>query len=356
MKHPIKYALYDEHKSYEENYAHGPFFDEPIPPLKRGKSQIKLWDFELNSPLGIPAGPLLNSNWIKLYGQLGFDIPTYKTVRSVEHPCHPNPNCVFVDPGHQLQLGEIPELTTIDRPKNIEELSITNSFGVPAKPATEWMADIKVANQGLASGQVMVVSFMGTHGAGGRDFVEDSAYTAAMVKEAGAKIMEVNYSCPNLVGSKAGAIYQDPENSALVSKAIRAAIGPNQPFMIKIGNLPYQELKAVVKANLPYINGIAGINTMPGLVRRPDGTQALPGEGRLKSGICGQTIRSVSQNFVENLVKIRTELGADFVICGVGGMMSAEDFDQRLDAGADIVMSATAIMWDPWLAKRWHER
>jgi dihydroorotate dehydrogenase len=177
-----------------------------------------------------------------------------------------------------------------------------------------------------------------------------------MVKEAGAKIMEVNYSCPNLVGSKAGAIYQDAEASAQISKVIRNEIGPSVPFVIKIGNLPYEELKAVVAANLPYVDGIAGINTIPGNVRNPDGTQALPGEGRLKSGICGKTIRAVSHNFVENLVKIRAELKADFVIFGVGGMMSPADFDQRLEAGADIVMSATAIMWDPWLAKRWHER
>ena len=79
MKSPIKYAVYDETKSYDENYAHGPFFNEEIPTIIRRGPKIKLWDFELNSPLGIPAGPLLNSNWIKLYGKLGFDMPTYKT-------------------------------------------------------------------------------------------------------------------------------------------------------------------------------------------------------------------------------------------------------------------------------------
>ena len=356
MKHPIKYAVYDETKSYEKNYENGPFFDEAIPTIKYGNTRTKVWDFELNSPLGIPAGPLLNSNWIKLYGQLGFDMPTYKTVRSIERACHPNPNCVFVNPGRQIQLGEIPELTTIDRPEFIENLSITNSFGVPAKPATEWMADVQIANESLSAGQVMLLSFMGTEGAEGRGLVEDYAYTASMAKEAGGKILETNYSCPNLVGSKAGAIYQDPESSSQISKAIRKAIGPNQPFMIKIGNLPYEELKAVVKANLPYVDGIAGINTMPGLVRNPDTSQALPGEGRLRSGICGEAIREVSHNFVENLVQIKKELNADFVICGVGGMISPEDLDARLDAGADLVMSATAIMWDPWLAKRWHER
>ena len=125
--------------------------------------------------------------------------------------------------------------------------------------------------------------------------------------------------------------------------------------MIKIGNLPYEQLKAVVKANMPFVDGIAGINTMPGEVRNPDGTQALPGEGRLSSGICGSKIKDVSQDFVEKLVQIKKELNGDFVICGVGGIMTAADFTERLDAGADIAMSATAIMWDPYLAQRYHE-
>lgn len=355
MPHPIKYDLYDATKSYEENYDHGPFFDGPFPKRPPITQSVKLWDWELNSPIGIPAGPLLNSHWIKFYAQMGFDIPVYKTVRSVQNPCHPNPNCLYVDPPEQMQLGEKPKLTTVKKPEQLESLSITNSFGVPSKDPSIWMPDIAVANKALDEGQVMVVSFMGTEGSGGRSFIEDSAYTAAMAKEAGAKILEVNFSCPNLVGSAAGALFQDPESSGATSKAIRAAIGPNQKFMIKIGNLPYEQLKAVVEANLPYIDGIAGINTMPGEVRLPNGEQALPGQGRLVSGICGAKIHDVSQNFVENMAQIKQELGGDFVICGVGGIMTPEHFVERLEAGADIAMSATAIMWDPYLAQRYHE-
>ena len=96
-------------------------------------------------------------------------------------------------------------------------------------------------------------------------------------------------------------------------------------------------------------------NTMPGEVRTPEVEQALPGPGRLSSGICGAKIHDVSQNFVENMAQIKRELKADFIICGVGGIMTAEHFVERLEAGADIAMSATAIMWDPFLAARYHE-
>lgn len=356
MKHPIQWDLYDATASYEENYNHGPFFKGDFPQRPPVSQKIKLWDFEVNSPLGIPAGPLLNSNWVNFYAKMGFDLPVYKTVRSVAHSSHPSPNCVYVNPGRQIQMGETPELTTVNKPEFLEDLSITNSFGVPSKPAETWMADVETANQNMGEGQVMVLSFMGTDGAGGRGLIEDYAYTAAMAKEAGGRILETNYSCPNLCGSKEGAIYQDPDSSSQISKAIRHEIGPNTPFMIKLGPLPYDQLKAVVKANLPYVNGIAGINTMPGDVRTPDGQQALPGPGRLRSGICGQTINQVSQEFVENLAQIKKELNADFLICGVGGIMTPQDFKTRLEAGADMAMSATAIMWDPYLAQRYHEQ
>lgn len=355
MQHPIKYDLYDATKSYEENYLNGPFYDGPKVERPEVKTKTKLWNWELNSPIGIPAGPLLNSNWIKFYAEMGFDIPVYKTVRSVEHPSHPSPNCVYVNPEKQIQLGDKPHLITVPKPEFLEELTITNSFGVPSMPSTTWMEDVAIANAAMGEGQVMMLSFMGTDGAGGRDLVTDYAYTAAMAKEAGGKILETNYSCPNLCGGKAGAIYQDPESSSQISKAIRTELGVNTPFMIKIGNLPYEQLKAVVAANAPFVDGIAGINTMPGEVRNPDGEQALPGEGRLSSGICGAKIKDVSQDFIEKLVRIKKELNADFTICGVGGIMTAEDFTERLNAGADIAMSATAIIWDPFLAQRYHQ-
>jgi len=355
MQHPIKYDLYDATKSYEANYREGPFFQGDFPARPEIKQKTKLWNWELNSPIGIPAGPLLNSNWIKFYASMGFDIPVYKTVRSIEHPSHPAPNCVYVNPPEQIQLGSKPQLITVPKPDFLEDLTITNSFGVPSMPASTWMQDVQIANDSLADGQIMMLSFMGTDGAGGRDLIADYAYTAAMAKEAGGRILETNYSCPNLCGGKAGAIYQDPVSSSQIAKAIREEIGSSQPFMIKIGNLPYEQLKEVVAANVPFVDGIAGINTMPGEVRTPNGEQALPGEGRLSSGICGSKIKDVSQDFVEKLVRIKKELNADFTICGVGGIMTAEDFAERLNSGADIAMSATAIMWDPYLAQRYHE-
>ncbi len=342
--------IYRTDKSYQWNYDHGPSFEGPFPELRKPEKKFKLWNFELNSPLGVPAGPLLDSKWIDLYGKLGFDIPVYKTVRTIERECHPNPNCVFVDAQRQLSVADIGgDITTrITDPTSVEDITITNSFGVPSQPPSVWMEDIKRANDSLGEGQVVIVSIMGTPGES-RDLVQDYADCARMAKESGAKIIEANYSCPNVCTGE-GSLYKDPETSSKISGAIRAVIG-DTPFLIKMGMLAPQELRTVVDANLPYVDGFAGINTIAMDVRTPEGEQALPGANRLRAGLCGEAIRDAGQAFTEELAKIRKEKNADFVICGVGGMMNAKDLQDRLDAGADIIMSATSAMWDPYLAR-----
>lgn len=351
----MPFELYDIQKTYEENYQNGPFFDGEMPVLPATEPAHKLLDFEVNSRLGVPAGPLLNSHWCDVYAQLGFDIPVYKTVRSVERACHPAPNCVFLDTPKQFIRSDIgTEMISGSRPQLDEEITITNSFGVPSLSPEVWMKDIEAGNQKMGKGQLMIVSVNGTPGLAERDLVEDYGYVAAMAKEAGSKVIEVNYSCPNLGGSKEGALFSDPENSALVSKKIRESIG-DTPLLIKLGWMPVEQLEKVIEANRPYVDGFAAINTIPRKVLAPNGEQALPGEGRLSSGTCGYAIGHLAEEVTRNLIDLRTKWKDDFVICSVGGMMTAEDLHRRLDMGADLVMSATAAMWDPYLAQKFHQ-
>jgi len=79
----------------------------------------------------------------------------------------------------------------------------------------------------------------------------------------------------------------------------------------------------------------------------------LPGEGRLKSGVCGAAIGGVAEEMTTRLLRIRERLNADYAVVSVGGVMTEMDIDHRLAMGADLVMSATAAMWDPALASRW---
>ncbi len=372
---PEKFTeVYACDKSYEENYEDGPQTPERITLGQNLDHSVdhavnhgfEFLGFHLANPIGIPSGPLLNADWVRFYLNFGFSVPVYKTVRSVFRACHPAPNCIYVempqqspefDPALLLARESLPELLVGEAPQQMGQLSITNSFGVPSMAPEVWMPDVERANSYCGEGQLLIVSIMGTEGAGkggrGRSLVQDFAYTAAMARDAGAKVLEANFSCPNLGGSATGMLYADAENAARTAREIRTAIGKAVPLLLKLGYQSPDKLQALVEATRPYVNGYAGINTVPSNVRRADGRPALPGEGRLKSGICGGAIRRVGRQFVRDLAALRHERKDDFVIVGVGGMMQACDLTERLTDGAELAMSATAAMWDPYLALRW---
>jgi dihydroorotate dehydrogenase len=48
---------------------------------------------------------------------------------------------------------------------------------------------------------------------------------------------------------------------------------------------------------------------------------------------------------------IKDARGYTFSLEGVGGVTVPADYTEYRDAGADVVMSATGAMWDPYLAE-----
>ena len=98
------------------------------------------------------------------------------------------------------------------------------------------------------------------------------------------------------------------------------------------------------------------INKLRAEIVNENGRQALPGEGRLRSGVCGHAIKWAGLDMVKRLKLLREEFGYTYTIIGVGGVMTPDDFTEYRNAGADIVMSATGAMWNPYLARDIKER
>jgi dihydroorotate dehydrogenase (NAD+) catalytic subunit len=351
------HPTYDITKSYEWNYRNGPVFKGPYPPPPKGQPNIPFLGFRLHSRLGIAAGPLLNSRWIKTYARLGFDILSYKTVRTRKRGSNPKPNCVFVDTRGQLTDNRLQEaLHAFDeQPGDIRDISITNSFGVPSKNPGIWQADVERAKRYLRKGQMLVVSTMGSSEfyPDAPSFIQDFARSAALAREACADIVELDLSCPNSNAAE-GVVYLDPSLSGAISKAAKAELG-EIPLFIKLGNFTRRDqLEAVVKENAPHVDGIVGINTVKMTVLRPEGQPAIP--GRPESGVCGAGIKHSAVQFVRWLLDIRKKDRYDFVIIGVGGLMTPEDLDEFLGTGIEAVEVATSAMWDPYLAYRYRLR
>lgn len=349
--------FYDPEKTYEENFEQGPFgaFADGEVLVNTSQKKYDFLGFKVNSLFGIPAGPLINAKFVQSALDKGFDIVTYKTVRSEKYPCHPAPNVLSVKIDGDLTLEKAQSDLVAD--KNYHEpLSITNSFGVPSFGPEFWQKDLSDLIKNTREGQIVLGSFQGTKKLGQTavEYINDYRVTAKLLKETGVKVIEVNLSCPN-EGTNNLLCY-DKERSAEVTKAIKEVVG-DIPLIIKIAYYKdYDELKNFVKGLAPNIQGISAINTIAAKVVDENGNQALPGEGRLISGVCGHAIKWAGLDMVNKLKNIRKELGLSFQIIGVGGVTTPDDFFEYMDAGADAVMSATGAMWNPYLAKDIKER
>lgn len=350
--------FYDPAKSYEENYDSGPFgaFADGKIYEQKGEPQMEFLGHKVYAPFGIPAGPLLNSNFCKAAFEKGFDVCVYKTVRSDAFPCHPHPNVLAIHPEGDLTF-EVLKNPLIADTTYTEPLSITNSFGVPSKQVPVWQEDAKKAVAGAGKGQVLVLSFMGTvkPNQTQQEFVDDYVLAARQSLETGAHILETNLSCPN-IGNE-GLVCYNLDVTEKVTRGIREVIG-DKKFILKVGYYKDDsDLERLAEIANEYADSISGINTLQAEVRDAAGNQALPGSpARLRSGVCGVGIRWAGLDFVKRLATIRARRGFKFSIEGVGGVLTPEDYKAYRDAGADSVMSATGAMWNPYLAQEIKEK
>jgi len=320
----------------------------------------KIAGHTVNFPFGISASILTrNAKTIAFYAARGFDILTSKTVRSIKRDPHPTPYWVFIrsndidkvkPPFEERIVGE-------DRhywPNDPRYAAMANSFGIPSPEPGIWQREVAEAKQSLHAGQILIVSVTASPTPGDRSektLIDDFVRVAVQAKEAGADIVEANYSCPNTPGDPTGELYQDLELSGKVSAAIARALA-DTPLFVKIGYLDEPLLAKFVRHNRAYIRGIVAINTISMSVVSPSGAQLFPGSGRERAGIYGVAIRPWAHEVVRNLVAIREQEKAEneFAIIAVGGVNTSRDIYDYLNLGADAVESCTAAYLNPYLA------
>lgn len=302
------------------------------------------WDFcgiPVNSPLGVPAGPLLNSAWVLYYAALGFDVVTYKTVRSRERSCYGLPNLLPV-------RGPLADTMEAD---STATDSWAISFGMPSKDPAEWTLDVERTRRGIRPGQVLVVSVVASPSEGWslEQTAADYAECARLAREAGAQAIEANLSCPNVCTAE-GQIYLSAHASQVVTAAVREASG-RLPLILKIGPFDRMEqMEEVLCGVAPFSDAVSSVNTVSAVVR----AAGSPLDG-VRRGIGGTAIRERALEEVRRLKKTIDGAGLALRIIGVGGVSTAVDVQDRLNAGAHHVQIATAAMLDPLLACRIRE-
>lgn len=344
MKNTVT-PFYDPSLSYEDNYQQGPFGDFAHTPktVVQTDKPTNFLNLPVNLPFGIPAGPLLNANYVKAALAYGFDLCVYKTVRTKAHKSHPLPNVLSIHPEGKLSH----QLDTVLADLNYESpISITNSFGVPSFDPEIWQEDLADAVSAAKKGQYVIGSFQGTPG-NSATIEQDYAKAARLVAETKAPILEANLSCPNEGAHKL--LCFDFDRVERVAKEIKNAV-PDRPLFLKLAYFATdEEVMPLIKALNGVVDGFSTINTLSAKPVDQHGKPAL-GEDRPTGGVCGDAIRWAGLDMVKRLVRLREQLTHHFAIIGVGGVCSVEHYQEYIHAGADAVMSATGAMWNPHLA------
>jgi dihydroorotate dehydrogenase len=329
---------YDRSQTYRWNYDHAPDPPRDIDVPRIGGD----WTFcsrPVPSPLGIAAGPLLNGRWILYYAALGFDVLTYKTTRSQHRDCYPLPNLQPVEAPTLteagLELGAIADM----------QGSWAVSFGMPSMTPDVWQADVEWTRARLARDKLLSVSVVASAEADWSldELADDFARCARWAVESGADCVETNFSCPN-VSTCDGQLYQQPAAAVVVAHRVREAIGKT-PYIIKFGFLSDPSLaEQLLDAVGPFADALSMTNCITATVRGSDGSALFAGQPR---GIGGQAIRAASVGQVRRFADLVRQQGRSTKIIGVGGASLAEHVHQYLEAGAEAVHLASAIMVNP---------
>lgn len=337
-------CAYDITATYDENFERGPQLP-PVPEVPVAREDVFL-GLPVNSRLGIAAGLLPNAKWIGAYAARGWDLLTYKTVRSVARECYPVPNWVFV----QADDGDGPVYATHELPPDPAEISSAVCFGMPSREPSFWREDIARAKAALAPGQLLIVSVVASPQSGwsAAQLADDYAQCAAWAATAGADVVEANYSCPNVCSAE-GQIYMDVPLSEMVTQTIATGLG-SVPLLLKVGVLPeVDRQREFLRAVAGAAAGITLVNGIAREVRHADG-QPVFGEQYLKAGVLGRVIH---QPCVAAVREARAVIDAEqlpLALAAVGGVATAQDYEDFIEAGADAVLCGSSPMYLPDLA------
>lgn len=345
MQSPSEFPRYDPLQTYQWNYENAP---DPVELEQHNvPGQWLFCGLPVSSPLGIPAGPLLNGKWILYYASLGFDVLTYKTVRSTSRACYPLPN---------LQPVDTVPLTGKEQRVPISKTmqgSWAVSFGMPSASPDIWRKDIEQVRKQLSSHKILSVSVVGSAQPGWTldDLAQDYALCAKWAIESGADCVETNFSCPN-VCTQDGQLFQQPKAAALVASHVKEVTG-SVPYLIKIGHVPNLiQAQELLTAISPYATGIVMTNSVATAVSDPKGTLLFDGEQR---GICGNATKEASLKQLKMFAQLIREQPEDVptpTLVSCGGISSAADVKAFLAAGAQATHLATAAMCNPLIASQ----
>ena len=290
-----------------------PFWPTPAIPAALG---VRNFGLQFSHPLGLAAGFDKNGDYLDALGALGFSHIELGTVTPRPQPGNPKPRMFRI----------------------ADSCALINRMGFNNKGVDHLVA------------RLACCSYRGIRGVSiGKNFdtpIENSQddYVACLRKVyAHADYVAVNVSSPNTERLRElqardglqrllGALLE--ERLALQERFTRRV-----PLLIKVApDLSPEQLSALAQeVRSVQLDGVIATNTSTDLsVLQP------PPTAEKRGGLSGAPLHPASVKIISQL---RAELGADFPIIGVGGIVSAEHARETLRAGANLLQIYTGFAY-----------
>jgi dihydroorotate dehydrogenase len=267
-----------------------------------------------DSPFGVAAGFDKDAVMVRGLGALGFGHVEIGTVTAVPQDGNPRPRLFRL----------------------IEDRALINRMGFNNRGAAAAASRLRRLRRGARHavvganiGKSRVVDV----DAATADYVESTRLVAPE-----ADYLVVNVSSPNTPGLRG---LQAVETLRPLLEAVRDAAGAT-PLLVKIApDLADDELTAI--AAMAVDAGLSGLIATNTTISRAD---LLADDARLESigpgGLSGAPLR---RRALEVLRLVRSAVPDDFCVVAAGGVETAADVQERLEAGADLVQGYTAFVY-----------
>ncbi len=331
--------IYNTTLSYDENAFKGPFFKGTIPEriIPPRDQWTQIFGQDVIAPLGVFSCPFVtNARSMKLASDLGYDLITWKSIRSKPTSAHPFPHVTYVqmENAHARVSGP---------PTSAESLALATSIGIASYDFEDTMQQMEKGRAAMRDGQLFISSIYGV-GETQQKMIDDFVYLALRVKEAGAQVIEANLSCPNIQKI----FYEDTQLVYELSAALVAALN-GTPLTLKMGLFSSKKImrETLIAAARAGAQGITAINSVSTKILDTAGNSYFG--TRIKAGVSGAPILSRAVDFVREAKKIITTEQLDLTILGGGGITLPGHIDLFFDAGADAVLSGAGALYNPYL-------
>ena len=185
--------------------------------------------------------------------------------------------------------------------------------------------------------KILIASIMGSN-------EEDWEELARLVTEAGADMIELNFSCPQMTSHAMGSdVGSNPDLCRKYCQAVRR--GTKLPFMAKMTpNIQDMCVPAIASIE-GGANGISAINTVKSIIgldlQRKVGLPIIDGKSSI-SGYSGKAVKPIALRFIQQM-RDNPAL-KDVEISGIGGIETWQDAAEFILLGAKTLQVTTAIM------------